>query len=188
MLIGRIAASIPLGDELSPFLGAVLTESTMSLYFAGVQYQDAGQREWLVTRLLEVMKRTGFASAGQVARACETSWEKAAEIGRGPPYVRRTKVFEENLVNGPGFFDDSTIWREKEGRMAGGVGGIVGEGASAGGVGYVSEAHGAVSRDAEGMAENRERGYVLKSMASPWTRNLLGTEEDFRGGMERVGL
>jgi hypothetical protein len=181
MLIGRIAASIPLGDELSPFLGAVLTESTMSLFFAGVQYQDARQREWLVTRLLEVMKRTGWASAGQVARACETSWEKAAEIGRGPPYVRRTKVFEENLVHGPGFFDDSSIWREKEGRMAGGVG-------AGGGLGHENEAHGAASRGAEDMSENRERGYVMKTMVSPWARNLLGTEEDFRGGMERVGL
>ncbi|KAG9191664.1 hypothetical protein G6011_10398 [Alternaria panax] len=93
MLIGRICAGfqMPIHSDLSPFLGAVLTESTLALFFAGITYQDASQREWLITRLLETDKRTGWASAGIIARGCETAWEKAAEMGRGPPYKRRTK-------------------------------------------------------------------------------------------------
>ncbi|KAI4657169.1 uncharacterized protein J4E79_007785 [Alternaria viburni] len=93
MLIGRIWASvsIPVTSDLSPFLGAVLTESTLSLFFAGITFQDPRQREWLITRLLETDKKTGWASAGIIAKGCETAWEKAAEMGRGPPYKRRTK-------------------------------------------------------------------------------------------------
>jgi hypothetical protein len=93
MLIGRICAGfqMPIDSDLSPFLGAVLTESTLSLFFAGITFQDPRQREWLITRLLETDKRTGWASAGIIAVGCETAWTKAAEIGRGPPYERRTK-------------------------------------------------------------------------------------------------
>jgi hypothetical protein len=93
MLIGRICAGmqIPVTSDLSPFLGAVLTESTLSLFFAGITFQDPRQREWLITRLLETDKRTGWASAGIIAKGCETAWEKAAEMGRGPPYQRRTR-------------------------------------------------------------------------------------------------
>ncbi|CAN9115506.1 unnamed protein product [Alternaria alternata] len=93
MLIGRICAGfqMPIDSDLSPFLGAVLTESTLSLFFAGITFQDPRQREWLITRLLETDKRTGWASAGIIAKGCETAWEKAAEMGRGPPYKRRTK-------------------------------------------------------------------------------------------------
>lgn len=96
MLIGRIWAgvSIPVTSDLSPFLGAVLTESTLSLFFAGITFQDPRQREWLITRLLETDKKTGWASAGIIAKGCETAWEKAAEIGRGPPYKRRTEKMQ----------------------------------------------------------------------------------------------
>jgi hypothetical protein len=82
---------MPIDSDLSPFLGAVLTESTLSLFFAGITFRDPRQREWLITRLLETDKRTGWASAGIIAKGCETAWEKAAEMGRGPPYKRRTK-------------------------------------------------------------------------------------------------
>lgn len=93
ILIGRITAGmqLPLGEDLAPSLGAVLTESTMPLFFAGVQYQAPKQREWLVTRLLDIERRTGWATAASIARGCETAWEKAASMGRGPPYERRTR-------------------------------------------------------------------------------------------------
>jgi hypothetical protein len=92
-LIGRICAGmqIPLGHDLSPALGAVLTESTIALFFAGVQYQDAAQREWVVTRLTSIDRRTGWASAGTIAQGCETAWERAAAAQRGPTYERRTR-------------------------------------------------------------------------------------------------
>ncbi|KAF2002276.1 hypothetical protein P154DRAFT_553189, partial [Amniculicola lignicola CBS 123094] len=98
-LIGRITAGMHIpssaSSPITPQLGAALIESSMSLFFAGVQYQDAAQREWTVTRLLEIDRRTGWASAGVIARSCETSWEKAAEMGRGPAYTRRTRRFGE---------------------------------------------------------------------------------------------
>ena len=48
-LIGRIAASMPLppGKDISPSLGAVITELTVPLFFAGIQFQDPHQRDWL---------------------------------------------------------------------------------------------------------------------------------------------
>jgi hypothetical protein len=93
MVIGRICAGMqmPVTSDLSPFLGAVLTQTTFPLFFAGITFQDPRQREWLITRLLETEKRTGWASAGIIAKGCETAWEKAAEMGRGPPYRRRTE-------------------------------------------------------------------------------------------------
>ncbi len=90
-LIGQIAAGIhiPLGNDLSPSLGAVLMEATMPLFFAGIQLQDPKQRDWLVERLLITEKRVGFKSAGVIANGCELAWQKAAGMGRGPPYRRR---------------------------------------------------------------------------------------------------
>ena len=170
-LIGRIAAGmqLPLSEDLSPFLGSVLQESTMSLFFAGVQYQDKGQREWTITRLLEIDRRTGWASAGIIARGVETSWERAAQMGRGPPYKRRTRrvgeegplVLEEEGVSPPN-------WRKKEGDNA------VSKGA----------------RVEELVHDERdpERRYSAKPRMVTWAKNVFGTEEDLRAGMERVGL
>ncbi|KAH7062882.1 hypothetical protein BKA63DRAFT_188418 [Paraphoma chrysanthemicola] len=176
-LIGRITAGmqIPLGDDLSPSLGAVLTESTLSLFFAGVQYQDPVQREWLVTRLLEIDRRTGWASAGIIARGCETSWERAASIGRGPPYQRRTRrVGEEGpLVLEETELENSGDWRKKEGD------------ASGQGAGRVSDAAGARRQSNNGSTE---RGFVVTSRPKPWALNVFGTDEDLTEGMERVGL
>ncbi|KAL5115167.1 hypothetical protein ACEQ8H_006921 [Pleosporales sp. CAS-2024a] len=156
-LIGRITASmqLPVGQNLSPSLGAVLTESTLSLFFAGVQYQDPQQREWLITRLVETDRRTGWASAAIIAQGCETAWEKAAAMGRGPPYERRTKKVGEG---GP-------LLREEAGPPT-----LRTEGRAGGGEGQ------------------EERGFVVQSGAPTWAINLLGTEEDLRMGMEKVGL
>jgi hypothetical protein len=100
-LIGRVSAAmqVPASDDipLSPFLGAALIETTMALFFAGVQYQEPPQRTWLINRLLSIDRRTGWASAAVIARACETSWERAAEAGRGPPYEgRKTRPHGED--------------------------------------------------------------------------------------------
>ena len=173
-LIGRITAGmqIPLSDDLSPSLGAVLTESTLSLFFAGVQFQAPDQREWLITRLLEVDRRTGWASAGIIARGCETAWERAADMGRGPPYERRTRRVGEE---GPLVLDlGDSNWRERDGDA-------FGKGATLGSVGSMSTGRG--SRE-----WNEERGFVVRGAMKPWALNLLGTEEDLRVGLERVGL
>lgn len=169
-LIGRITAGmqLPMGEDLSPSLGAVLTESTLPLFFAGVQYQNPKQREWLITRLVDIDRRTGWASAGIIARGCETAWEKAAAMGRGPPYKRRTRrVGEEGPLlykeMGPGHSSDG---RDRDdGHEAAQSGGPTG-----------------------GRQGNDERGFVVKNKPPTWAMNLLGTEEDLRAGMERVGL
>ena len=173
-LIGRIAAGmqVPASDNtpLSPFLGAALVEVTMALFFAGVQYQAPDQRAWLIKHLLNIDRRTGWATAAVIARSCETSWEKAAELGRGPPYDRRlTRRFGEE---GPVAFDDErpgvgrgTTRDDTEPMEMGGVGGEEGDG---------------------------ERGFVVGRKAirapPPWAKNLLATDEDLRVDMERVGL
>lgn len=167
-LIGRITAgmSLPVGD-LSPFLGSVLQESTMSLFFAGVQYQDPMQREWTITRLLEVDRRTGWASAGVIARGVETSWERAAQMGRGPPYKRRTRRAGED---GPLVLEEDSgspnTWRHIEGENAMGKG----------------------TRIEEVIEDVGERRFLVKPRMVTWAKNVFGTEEDLRTGMERIGL
>lgn len=167
-LIGRISAGItlPVGD-LSPFLGSVLQEGTMSLFFAGVQYQEPIQREWVITRLLEIDRRTGWASAGVIARGVETSWERAAQMGRGPPYKRRTRRAGEY---GPLVLEDEraspSTWRHKEGENA------IDKG----------------TRMEEVVEDDGERRFAVKSRMVTWAKNVFGTEEDLRTGMEKVGL
>ena len=169
ILIGRISAGLqlPMSEDvpLTPALGAALIEATMSLFFAGIQYQDAKQRDWLITRLLAVDRRTGWASAGVIARSCETSWEKAAEAGKGAPYPqRKTRRFGEE---GP-------IALDPEPGSGWGGGGKAG-GMSMDGV----------------HDESGETRYVFKSAARttvPWAMNILSTDEDLSVGMGRVGL
>jgi len=169
-LIGRITAGmqLPTSADLSPFLGSVLQESTMSMFFAGVQYQDPAQREWTITRLLEVDRRTGWASAGIIARGVETSWEKAADMGRGPPYKRRTRRVGED---GPLVLEEEggspSTWRHHERDNA------VAQGARM-----------------EEMVQDTsdERRYIVKPRMVTWARNVFGTEEDLQAGMERIGL
>ncbi|KAL6710947.1 hypothetical protein ACN47E_006822 [Coniothyrium glycines] len=181
MLIGRITAGmpIPLGDDLSPFLGAVLIESTMSLFFAGIQFQDPRQREWLIGRLLKIDRRSGWASAGIIARGCETAWETAASRGHGPSYKRRTRRVGED---GPLVLDD-----EAKGDEAGRRHNQQYAGRQAGSGGRDGRDHGESQKQGGGSG-NGEMRFVVKNRASPWAMNLLGTEEDLRAGMERVGL
>lgn len=94
--IGRIVAGIvppPPNVPLNPSLGAALISSSVPLFFSGVQYTDSEQRAWLVSRLFDTEARTGFGSAGQIARGCEASWQKAYMNGRGPPYKLHKKPY-----------------------------------------------------------------------------------------------
>lgn len=171
-LIGRISAGIqlPVDSDLSPFLGSVLQENTMSLFFAGVQYQDAAQREWTITRLLEVDRRTGWASAGIIARGVETSWERAAQMGRGPPYKRRTtRVGEEGpLVLEEEGASPSATWRHKEPDSAVGQGAAMQEAIVSGG--------------------ESDRRYLVKPRMVTWAKNVFGNEEDLASGVEGIQL
>lgn len=94
--IARITAGLVPTDptgQINPALGASLIESTMSLFFAAVQYQDQAQRDWVVMKLREIARLTGWATAMRVLLGCQRAWEKAAEMGKGPRYER--PPFEE---------------------------------------------------------------------------------------------
>lgn len=103
--IGRIAAGIvpgPPDQPLNPSLGATLCESCLPSFFAAVQYQDPRQRRETVTRIYSIARRTGWGSAELIANGCETSWVKAAAMGRGPPYQRiaRPEYSDDPRLNG----------------------------------------------------------------------------------------
>lgn len=97
-LIGRVAAGVHHTHQqfgidnmasLNPTTVGVLSELMLPLFFSGVQYVDPAQREWTITKLREIARVTGGTSPTAVAAGCETSWVKAYEIGRGPPYQRQ---------------------------------------------------------------------------------------------------
>lgn len=67
--------------------GAVM-EVTFPLLFAAVQYQDHVQRGWTVGKLNEISQVIGWHTSAAIAVACESMWEKAGSMGRGPPYQR----------------------------------------------------------------------------------------------------
>jgi hypothetical protein len=91
--VGRICAGLYYSQQqslqtgnLNPGLGAALMESTFFLFFAAVNYQDAGQRGWTISKLRDIAQKTGWQTSAAVAAACEVSWEKMGEAGRGPVY------------------------------------------------------------------------------------------------------
>ncbi|OLN95538.1 putative transcriptional regulatory protein C15D4.02-like protein 1 [Colletotrichum chlorophyti] len=90
--IGRIAAGLT-DDctnvvEVSTLIGAALIESGLCLFVGGIQYQTDAQRQWIVRRMHDIARLTGWQSARQIAEGCESGWKKAAAMGRGPPYTR----------------------------------------------------------------------------------------------------
>lgn len=69
-----------------------------------LQYQDLRQRHWTIRRLRDIARLTGFQSARQIADGCETGWNKAAELGRGPPYHSPPELgplFPDSVWNRP---------------------------------------------------------------------------------------
>lgn len=97
--IGRICAGIqPVSNTapLNPHHGAALMDICMALFHAGVQYQDAAQRGWTITKLRDVSRLTGWQTSALIASGCERAWMRAAEIGRGPPYERTMSSFAKD--------------------------------------------------------------------------------------------
>ena len=89
--LGRICAGLFPGvpnAPVSPSLGGGLIECSMPLFFAGVQYQDAAQRGWVVSKLQTIARVTGWETSLAIASGCESSWERAGLAGKGPPYSR----------------------------------------------------------------------------------------------------
>ncbi|KAI1823116.1 hypothetical protein F4861DRAFT_348514 [Xylaria intraflava] len=88
--IGQIAAGLEENiahlKVVSTLMGSALIESAFPLFVSGVQFQDEAQRHWLIRRLRDIARLTGWQSAHQIADGCESAWTKAAQLGRGPPY------------------------------------------------------------------------------------------------------
>ncbi|RMZ81748.1 hypothetical protein DV738_g2084, partial [Chaetothyriales sp. CBS 135597] len=92
--VGKICAglfqSIP-GDAsnpLEPRLAGALIETTVSLLFAGVQFQEMSKRGWTISKLHDTARMTGWQTSAAVAAACEHAWETQGRLGKGPPYHR----------------------------------------------------------------------------------------------------
>ncbi|CAG8020654.1 unnamed protein product [Penicillium olsonii] len=81
--------------SLSPNLGSALTEMTVPVFFAAVQYTDSTQRVWTISKLRDISRLTGFKSAEAIAGGCEKAWIGAASQGRGPPYQRSFETERE---------------------------------------------------------------------------------------------
>ncbi|RYP38159.1 hypothetical protein DL767_002676 [Monosporascus sp. MG133] len=101
--IGRIAAgleeNIACLNVVSTLMGAALIESAFCLFVAGVQYRQDAERHWLIRRLHDIARLTGWQSAHQIADGCESAWMKAAALGRGPPYERAPDLNTDPLVS-----------------------------------------------------------------------------------------
>lgn len=100
-IIGRITGGIYYpqrynlqAGSLSPTLGSSLTEMTVPIFFAGVQYMDPAQRGWTIAKLRDISRLTGWKTSEAIASGCEKAWTVAARQGRGPPYDRTAEVDE----------------------------------------------------------------------------------------------
>lgn len=94
-IIGRINGGIYYpqrynleAGSLSPTLGSSLTEMTMPMFFAAVQFMDPAQRGWTIAKLRDVSRLTGWKTSDAIASGCEKAWIVAAKHGRGPPYEK----------------------------------------------------------------------------------------------------
>jgi hypothetical protein len=101
-IIGKIIAGIYYpqsynleAGSLSPNLGSSLTEMTVPIFFAAVQYIDSVQRKWTISKLRDISRLTGWKSAEAIAGGCEKAWIVAAKQGRGPPYQRSFETERE---------------------------------------------------------------------------------------------
>ncbi|CAJ2513783.1 Uu.00g019020.m01.CDS01 [Anthostomella pinea] len=99
LAIGRIAAGLEANishlQVVSTLTAAALIECSFPLFVAGIQFRDTQQRHWLVRRLHDIARLTGWQSAHQIADGCESAWTKAAQYGRGPPYERAADVDDD---------------------------------------------------------------------------------------------
>ena len=67
------------------------------------QFREMAQRHWIIRRLYNIARLTGWQSARQIADGCESAWVKAAQMGRGPEYHRPTNL-------GPLFPEAMSVW------------------------------------------------------------------------------
>ena len=182
LTVGRIAAGIvpdPMPAQLNAGLGAALTESTMPLFFAGVQYREYAQREWLVTRIRGIEVRTGWASAGLIADGCEKAWVKAYEAGRGPRW-EPMGMAAENAMDERRHWATGYRWYRADGTIMGRQDGMgragEGEGAAVGGQMHDGQDPDQTDRR---LLRTSERARLH------WAVGIMGMEDDVKRMMLR---
>ncbi|KAL7270910.1 hypothetical protein RUND412_006366 [Rhizina undulata] len=117
--IARMTAGLVPTDptaQINPALGSSLVESSVPMFFAAVQYQDPAQQDWVVKKLREITRLTGWSTASRILLGCQRAWETAATMGKGPKYER------------PPFEEEGEFYREphdmkKAKEVEGGAGG-----------------------------------------------------------------
>lgn len=99
-IVRIVAALVPTDSttQINPALGASLIESTMPMFFAAVQFETQDQRDWVVKKLREISRLTGWSTAARIMLGCQRAWEKAAEMGLGPEYVHPPIEDEADMV------------------------------------------------------------------------------------------
>ena len=88
--LGRVVAGVQPIDSsvpINPHHGAALMDCCFPLFQAGVQFRHPGQRGWTITKLRDVARLTGWQTSTLIAKGCERAWMRAAEQGKGPPWV-----------------------------------------------------------------------------------------------------
>ncbi|KIW91898.1 uncharacterized protein Z519_07868 [Cladophialophora bantiana CBS 173.52] len=102
-MVGKICAGLysrqlyGQSGALDPSFAGYIMESTFFLLFAGIQYTDAAQRGWTISKLKDVERRCGWRTSGAIAAACETAWERMGQAGQGPPYERTLASRSEDI-------------------------------------------------------------------------------------------
>ena len=123
ILIARITAGLVPTDptaQILPSLGASLIEASIPLFFAGVQYQEKSHRDWLIHKLREINRLSGWASAARVLMGCFTAWERMGKMGRGPVYERPPPEDEADVpLPGMAGHPDTKYYEEVTGRAFG---------------------------------------------------------------------
>jgi hypothetical protein len=97
--IARITAGLlppGINQPLDANHRGALIESSMPLFFAGVQYADPAQRGWTVRKLQDIARLSGWETSLTIASGCESAWEKAGEAGRTAPYTRTLDPFAKD--------------------------------------------------------------------------------------------
>jgi hypothetical protein len=84
----------PLSHRSLNVLGALTQDIPLTQI---LQYQSDVQRHWLIRRLHDTARLTGWQSARQIADGCESAWTKAASRNRGPPYTRAPDIKLETM-------------------------------------------------------------------------------------------
>ncbi|EXJ81059.1 hypothetical protein A1O3_07347 [Capronia epimyces CBS 606.96] len=161
--VGKICAALysiqqyGQSGALEPSFGGALMESTLTLLFAGIQYVDASQRGWTISKLQDVATRCGWRTSDAIAAACETAWEKMGQAGKAPPYDRTLNVHDKDARVSGARTTSSPAAAQGEGR-------------------YRSEA------EAEHESEfvHHDRSLIDRSGSSRvhWALGLLSVEED----------